>query len=1091
MPSTYYVSTSGSDANSGTSSSPFNTIPYAITQSSNGDTIIVISGTYNYGANTSNNVININKELTIIGRETISGTRPIINISTASENTSVLCNASNITLKGLEFVHNPATTGSNDTCINLAPGGTGIYPDSGIMVNQNINISDCKIHFTKFGVSSKAKYFSVKNCELVSKAVPNTTARSIAIYSQDGTVDILDNIFTASASNNKIELLHNNFATNDFYQNKRNGTVNFIGNITSGININRRAIFFEAGCDTGLSGDRYSFNVSNNTISTTSDCMMLLQPNSNFLNFINLITLNNNTFINNLSTSNNGLVKVDQTYAPNKGPLTTPINNPKFLIYSNTINNATLNLSTNSYNVDDKNVLIFTGFTPDSTGGLSTSVINSILNTVDPNVVDPNVTFSGTGELTQEIVNLGIGSKTQVIITGYTSIGNYAFLGKPQITSVNIPNSVLTIGTQAFYNCSGLETVTFQETSSLTSIGDYAFESCSGLTSVTIGNSVTSIGDYAFDSCTGLTSVTFQETSSVTSIGYSAFSGCSGLTNIVIPNSVTSIGDYAFEGCSGLTSVTIPNSVTTIGDSAFANCSSLTSVTFQETSSVQSIGAYAFSGCSGLTNIVIPNSVTSIGDGAFGSCSVLTSIVIPNSVISIGYAAFQNCSLLTSVTFNGNIPTIDSNNFTVGNDTAYYYEGATNTIILPTFFTNVVGPPFAPIINTVIVSSGQASIAFTPGANNGSAITNYEYSIDNDSNWVSSGTITSPISVTGLTNGTFYAFQIRAVNAMGAGDSSNSVSTLVDVLPGAPTINIVNVTSGQASITFTPGANTGSSITNYEYSIDNGSNWVARDPVNTSSPISVTGLTNGTTYAFQIRAVNAMGSGTASNSFQMLVDVASGAPTINTVIVSSGQASIAFTPGANNGSAITNYEYSIYNGSNWVARDPLNTSSPISVTGLTNGTTYAFQIRAVNAMGSGTSSNTYIQYIRPTLSQLKGINSLKSDYLLYGYILSNLVDSGSFTLKELVVIGFELSELKLYFSNDALISSRMFTGSDLKQNGIILHGIVYFDLLIISNGITEYINTMYSLTNENREIIFITILDQFGVTIQEVSSIAV
>ena len=168
MPSTYYVSTSGSDANSGSSSSPFNTIPYAITQSSNSDTIIVISGTYNYGVATSNNVININKELTIIGRETISGIRPIINISTTSNNTAVLCNASNITLKGLEFVHNPATVGgSNDTCINLAPGGTGIYtpPDSGIMVNQNINILDCKIHFTKFGVSSKAKYFSVKNCE--------------------------------------------------------------------------------------------------------------------------------------------------------------------------------------------------------------------------------------------------------------------------------------------------------------------------------------------------------------------------------------------------------------------------------------------------------------------------------------------------------------------------------------------------------------------------------------------------------------------------------------------------------------------------------------------------------------------------------------------------------------------------------------------------------------------------------------------------------------------------------------------------------------------------------------------------------------
>jgi hypothetical protein len=64
----------------------------------------------------------------------------------------------------------------------------------------------------------------------------------------------------------------------------------------------------------------------------------------------------------------------------------------------------------------------------------------------------------------------------------------------------------------------------------------------------------------------------------------------------------------------------------------------------------------------------------------------------------------------------------------------------------------------------------------------------------------------------------------------------------------------------------------------------------------------------------------------------------------------------------------------------------------------------------------------------------------------------------------------------------------MFTGSVLKQNGIIENGIVYFDFLIISNGITQYINSFYSPTNENREIIFITILDQYGVTRYQVSN---
>ncbi len=112
----------------------------------------------------------------------------------------------------------------------------------------------------------------------------------------------------------------------------------------------------------------------------------------------------------------------------------------------------------------------------------------------------------------------------------------------------------------------------------MTSIGDYAFYDCSGLTSVTIPNSVTSLGDGVFEECSGLTSVTIPN--SVTSIGYMAFYNCSGLTSVTIPNSVTSIGDGAFEECSGLTSVTIGNGVTSLGDYAFYDCSGLTNITF-------------------------------------------------------------------------------------------------------------------------------------------------------------------------------------------------------------------------------------------------------------------------------------------------------------------------------------------------------------------------------------------------------------------------------------------------------------------------------------------------------------------------------
>ena len=252
---------------------------------------------------------------------------------------------------------------------------------------------------------------------------------------------------------------------------------------------------------------------------------------------------------------------------------------------------------------------------------------------------------------TTEITNL-------IIPNSVTSIGDNAFFNCSGLTSVTIPNSVTSIGNGAFSGCSGLTSVTIPN--SVKNIGGSAFSYCSGLTSVTIPNSVTSIGSSAFAYCSGLTSVTIPN--SVTSIEYGTFRDCSALSSITIPNSITSIGDYAFYNCLGLTSVTIPNSVTNTGNGVFSNCSGLTSVTIGN--SVTSIGNYAFSYCSALSSVTIPNSVTSIGDGAFSGCSGLTSVTIPNSVTSIGNYAFRDCSGLTSVTIGSGVLSIGTNAFT-------------------------------------------------------------------------------------------------------------------------------------------------------------------------------------------------------------------------------------------------------------------------------------------------------------------------------------------------------------------------------------------------------------------------------------------
>lgn len=223
----------------------------------------------------------------------------------------------------------------------------------------------------------------------------------------------------------------------------------------------------------------------------------------------------------------------------------------------------------------------------------------------------------------------------------------------------NTEYSVTSIGTKAFYGCSGLSEVTIP--ASVTSIGGNAFFNCIGLTSMTIPNSVTSIGTYAFQNCSGLTSLTIS--SSLTSINDCTFSGCSGLTSVSIPGSVTSIEWSAFSSCSNLAEVTIPNSVSSIGKTAFSDCTSLTSVTIP--TSVNSIGESAFAR-SGLTSVTIPGSVTSMGRYAFSACNSLTSVNIQNSTVS-DYA-FYECLNLETVILGENVTSIGEEAFAISSE---------------------------------------------------------------------------------------------------------------------------------------------------------------------------------------------------------------------------------------------------------------------------------------------------------------------------------------------------------------------------------------------------------------------------------------
>ena len=281
------------------------------------------------------------------------------------------------------------------------------------------------------------------------------------------------------------------------------------------------------------------------------------------------------------------------------------------------------------------------------------------------NVVKESSGFDNYAGLTNVVIPSVVGyngHNYQVV-----RIADQAFSFAENLESIEIPNTITTIGAGAFYHCSSLTSITIPN--SVTSIGNSAITGCANLLSVNISSSVKSIGTNNLKECPMLEQIWVDPENTV----YDSRENCNaiiktstnellmGCNTSFIPSTVESIADHAFYNFDGLKTITLPASVTKIGYQAFTGCNSLERVAIN--GQLSSFGAHAFEGCSSLHDVQLCEGIQYISLNCFESCNSLKTINIPESVNVIDSCAFLYCTNLESVNLGENIQRIGGKAF--------------------------------------------------------------------------------------------------------------------------------------------------------------------------------------------------------------------------------------------------------------------------------------------------------------------------------------------------------------------------------------------------------------------------------------------
>ena len=290
---------------------------------------------------------------------------------------------------------------------------------------------------------------------------------------------------------------------------------------------------------------------------------------------------------------------------------------------------------------------------------------------------------------------------------------------------------------------------------------------------------------------------------------------------------------------------------------------------------------------------------------------------------------------------SGTPTTPGSRSFTVTATDANQFSGTRD------YTLSIAGVPGAPTGVVATRGNAQVSVAFVaPTDTGGSAITGYTATCGSRSQ----AGVASPITVTGLTNGVAVTCTVIATNAIGnSAASAPSASVTPATVPGAPTGVVGTRGNAQVSVAFVaPTENGGSAITGYTATCG------SQSQSGTASPTNVTGLTNGVAVTCTVIATNAIGNSAASApSASVTPATVPGAPTGVTAISGNGSATIAFAaPGSDGGASVSGYTARCLPGTAAVS----GAASPLTVTGLVNGTVYTCRVTASNAMGEGPES---------------------------------------------------------------------------------------------------------------------------------------